>query len=506
MATALGTALGTSLRLALGNTQTPFETVKELAATRPVFTADYYVLDPLSGKVYAFVDHNDPTHWLVQADSNKQVAAPLPHADFGGRLCVTFTGAEYYVSNRGITAAHDFLQNGPCDFAMVATFTSINATRICWENTDGTNGGSQLFVTSSGTLRHNVFRTGSTAFVETALALNTPHYAHGWLNAGETPNRSIQRNSSPSVTAALGGTGRAGTGPLTFGGRAASLFLQGRVVVLGMFFPALSAANRASVHQYVRATYGIKLVPDFGDILLLSAGRPVFTADLCIEDPTHPGYVLRIVDHNDPTHWLEQTDPAKQVAMPAAHADFGGRLCFNFTGAEYYDSNRSIAYWQYMHNGTGGGCYAVLTLTDLAASRFVAMNRGNANRGFDLAFFTTPFVAGQVLTTAGTVVNANITPPAVGTPVQVGFNYLEGGATPSEYAFKITGAAELTGNSTGAPDAADALTTMRVGARGVSNDFQFRGRLAFIAFPGAFDATGRATMRAGLQGLTGVAA
>lgn len=71
-----------------------------LSATRPVFRADYYVIDGISGKVASFVDYNDATHLLVQVDSSRQVVVPAAHADYAGLLCATFTGVENYQSNR----------------------------------------------------------------------------------------------------------------------------------------------------------------------------------------------------------------------------------------------------------------------------------------------------------------------------------------------------------------------------------------------------------------------
>lgn len=84
-----------------------FGDVLRAAAYRPVFTADLYVIDGGSGKVRAVVDHQDVAHWLDQADTTKQCALPAGHADFGGALCLTASGTQYYVSNRPNNFFHD---------------------------------------------------------------------------------------------------------------------------------------------------------------------------------------------------------------------------------------------------------------------------------------------------------------------------------------------------------------------------------------------------------------
>lgn len=77
-----------------------FNQVLANSAGRPIFTADYYSVDPVSGKVLAFIDHNDPTHLLQQTDNTKQVSIPTTSAALNGAVAASFTGTQYYTSNR----------------------------------------------------------------------------------------------------------------------------------------------------------------------------------------------------------------------------------------------------------------------------------------------------------------------------------------------------------------------------------------------------------------------
>lgn len=95
----------------------------------------------------------------------------------------------------------------------------------------------------------------------------------------------------------------------------------------------------------------------------MAAGRPVFTADYYAVDGAS-GKVSAFVDWNDPTHTLAQATSANQVAIPAAHADFAGKLCANFTGSERYQSNKDV--WKPMHDGTGSTCCCVFTATSVS--------------------------------------------------------------------------------------------------------------------------------------------
>lgn len=79
------------------------------------------------------------------------------------------------------------------------------------------------------------------------------------------------------------------------------------------------------------------------------AGDSRFEADSYTVDGIS-GNVAAFVDKNDPTHLLQQATAIRQVAIPATHADFGGKVCANFSTA-VYQSSRAASTWNYLHNG-----------------------------------------------------------------------------------------------------------------------------------------------------------
>lgn len=200
-------------------------------------------------------------------------------------------------------------------------------------------------------------------------------------------------------------------------------------------------------------------------ILALAAGGPVFTPDKYVEDPSHLGYVLRFVDWNDPTHWLVQTDTAKQVPLPATHADFANKKCAVHTGVEWYDSNRAASAWKFLHDGTGEWLTSVLTPTaSTPAGSYFSTTLDAASTGFQCVHTTTPAIFAQALNGAAFPVSASRTPPSfVNVPRLIDFNYKEGSSP--EYRLNTTGVAAVTGNSASAPDTGNPTATFRLGAR-----------------------------------------
>jgi len=241
----------------------------------------------------------------------------------------------------------------------------------------------------------------------------------------------------------------------------------------------------------------------WAELKALCAGGTLVSPRWWILDPVS-NRVLAFVDELDPTHLFIQTDSTRQVQPPQPDPRTGV-LVFTFTGAEWYDSTRLPAAWQYLHDGTGGGCYYSATPTEVAATRFVCTSRGNANAGFSSAFVVGPNAQANVLNAGGSIVSGSRA-VLLNTPVQVGFNYQTGATTPQEWAYKVTGFVELTGVATGAPLVVPSLTTMRIGARGVVNDFHFRGRLALICFARGLSAEQRTRARSLIQTITKVAA
>lgn len=236
-------------------------------------------------------------------------------------------------------------------------------------------------------------------------------------------------------------------------------------------------------------------------VTTLAAGRPVFSPYKVVEDPANLGFVLRIIDASDSSRYVEQTTFARQVAMPAAHADFGGRLCFNFTGAEWYVSNQALAFWRFLHDGTGMSLGLVHTQTSSATNQVLFNTRGgigisvtyNAGSPSNRLYVGEP---GAVIDLSGG--------GTVNVARQLTLRYTE--AASPEYAYKATGVAETTGASFVAPSAANPASTLVFGAYDNTGSLPFIGRVA-LAFTGPDVGTaGMPGLRTALTNATNVAA
>lgn len=227
-----------------------------LCAGRPMFTADYYVVDGVTGKVAAFVDWNDPTHLLAQSTSSKQCELPVRHVDFNWQFCIALAAAQRYTSNRGATA-HDYLQNGPSEFASILTSTVSGVTQLIWGNANpGITSGASLLIDDGGPLRHHLNRTGGSAQLDQTITTGTPYYAYGYVDAGASPQRSLKVSGGTAATGAMPGTDATGSTALTFGGTVSDLLLlSARVAVLMHITPILSAVQRAQRAEWA-AIYG----------------------------------------------------------------------------------------------------------------------------------------------------------------------------------------------------------------------------------------------------------
>lgn len=93
----------------------------------------------------------------------------------------------------------------------------------------------------------------------------------------------------------------------------------------------------------------------FGQVMRLSQGLPQFFAD-------------QFEGSSTVTHFFDFHDRAKKivggtskVALPAAHADFAGKLCATTTGAEAYQSNTPNASWYRASDGSNVETFRVFT-------------------------------------------------------------------------------------------------------------------------------------------------
>lgn len=267
MATALGTAVGRPLGRALGNTQTLFEEVLALAAGRPVFTADYYALDPVTGKVAAFIDWNDPTHMLVQSTSANQCAAPGTIAGvMAGSTVATFaSNLTYYRSNRP-TASWDFCSNG-AGFRIFYALRrlsggSANALVGCTNNASSPTTGYDFNWVNTITGTCYIRTLASTSVGSSA---NPALDSDGWVShevvGSPTANIGAWAKGTKTLTTTKSVAGGAAVGPFTLNDHAATpnVNFRGSLYFRAVVFtpPNLSAADESIAHRWLTATTGV---------------------------------------------------------------------------------------------------------------------------------------------------------------------------------------------------------------------------------------------------------
>lgn len=211
-------------------------------------------------------------------------------------------------------------------------------------------------------------------------------------------------------------------------------------------------------------------------LMAMSGTRPLFTADKCIEDPANPGYVLRIISYTDPTHWLEQTDNAKQVAMPKPHGDFGGRLCFTFTlNTQAYVSNKAAIY---PHDGTGFTSWEITGQSTFSGFAPVGLNTcsiGSAAVGPGFALFHSAGVGWRVVVSNGATYRINTSGAGGDVTGQSRLVVTFGTSATPDMSLYRNGASLATADATSLSGAASAVAPT-LGAIGGSNGFVNRKR------------------------------
>lgn len=182
------------------------------------------------------------------------------------------------------------------------------------------------------------------------------------------------------------------------------------------------------------------------------------------------GKLGAFVDYMDSSHRLEQTSSSAQCApvAPLLSGAFNGRPVATATGAQWYQSTRAAATWNYLHNGTGGaavvvGTYATgASLTEAWCSTTGAISdapgiyMGRANGGTELIRI------GRVAST--NFAFSYLPTPITSTPTAWLLSHTN---TPSANILaRVTGRTETVATSyTNAPTSADATTTMMLMGR-----------------------------------------
>jgi hypothetical protein len=245
------------------NPITPFGDVLTVALNRPVFVADYYAVDGITGKVSAWIDYNDAAHQLVQASNSNQVVVPAAHADFGGKLCATFTGAEYYVSNKPAayyTFEHDG-NGGSILLVCTPTNTAAGGRPVCTRTVGATIGVGLAFdVAGAGNVGLYVSNAAG-AFVSIGVAQvqNVATYYLVSYRLGISPGAAVYIKSAlaVSITSTTAPSGAAPANTLSLGGQSNGANLAAfryRALVLGDY---LGPAERAAQQTWILADTGI---------------------------------------------------------------------------------------------------------------------------------------------------------------------------------------------------------------------------------------------------------
>lgn len=127
-----------------------------------IFTASYYTVDGVSGKVASWVDQLDASHALTQSTSAAQVSVPAQDALFAGAAVASYAGAQYYDSNRAASA-------------WIAQHDGVGCEQIhVLANTQSTTG---LAMVIAGTSRASLATdVGTILFLNTAAGTDTMQY------------------------------------------------------------------------------------------------------------------------------------------------------------------------------------------------------------------------------------------------------------------------------------------------------------------------------------------
>lgn len=223
----------------------------------PIFPVSKYFGDPASGKVLGFEDANNPGHYLLQANPSFQLAAPSKMAAYKGQLGVTWTGAEYYVSNRP-PSFWTFYSNGPMSSSVFLTQTGgAGANKLIHEASSSF--GIQLLIRSNDLeIQFGVYRSSLLILNAAKAALGTPQHISVYADSAASPSVSVKCTGQTAATGAIPGTAATPDQTLVVGGRAGTpaLGFVGTMCMLGAWSPNTAEAVSARA-SWGRSEFGI---------------------------------------------------------------------------------------------------------------------------------------------------------------------------------------------------------------------------------------------------------
>lgn len=244
-----------------GASETLFQKVLTLSQGRPVFTADRYVPDPVNTtKVAAFIDWNDASHRLAQATPAQQVALPLPHPDFAGARCATFS-AHVYQSTRS-PAQWAFFHDGQSVECWLVFTPTANTAETFLGTTD-------VFTTPGALVHYNganvaLYLASGVASINGAsigvIGVGVPSYLDIRMQISASPDWETRRKGTSIGAGDYIAPPAAGAAkfPLILGASTPALSLPAAMRWAALAFtPALAAADRATVREWIAHDYGI---------------------------------------------------------------------------------------------------------------------------------------------------------------------------------------------------------------------------------------------------------
>lgn len=185
------------------------------------------------------------------------------------------------------------------------------------------------------------------------------------------------------------------------------------------------------------------------------------------------GKTTSVMDANNASNLITQSNDSFRAAAPAAHADFNGQLCLTMTGNLFYDTNQAASFWAFAHQP--GVIYDISTPISVAGTQVVWETTNN----FATAFIQRYWAGNQSQHTmrpqASPVANATAIAGTslAGSPMvartRVDSTTLYG---------KRTGLSEQTAALASAPDASSPSRGLGLGRNGLTSDY----RWALLAF------------------------
>jgi hypothetical protein len=173
-----------------------------LALSVDLYSADLVVLD--TGNVRSIVSWKDATRVLDQPTAGLQVAAPTPHADYGGALHLAFSGAQWYKANNSVAAWKYWIDGTGVGFYFTHTPTAAG-TNVALALSTGVGNGLQIYWSGGTVSTVNVDTYETTVVIHRVVggyAANTPTWLEYSYVEGASPESSLALKSGTANTGA----------------------------------------------------------------------------------------------------------------------------------------------------------------------------------------------------------------------------------------------------------------------------------------------------------------